>query len=57
MYIGAIKLYRVKSENIIRTDLCTMCSSDPKFYSYRKERKYRETIFLYIFKLIIGGVL
>ncbi len=42
-YIG------VKNENIIRADLCTMCSSDPKFYSYRKEGNVgRQISFIYL---------
>ncbi len=41
----------VKNENIIRANLCTMCSSDPKFYSYRKEGNIgRQFSFVYLNK-------
>lgn len=41
----------VKNENIVRANLCTMCSSDPKFYSYRKEGNIgRQFSFVYLNK-------
>ncbi|EJO5347957.1 peptidoglycan editing factor PgeF [Clostridium botulinum] len=41
----------MKSENIITMDLCTMCSSYPKFYSYRKQGNIgRQFSFIYLNK-------
>ncbi|WP_251860365.1 peptidoglycan editing factor PgeF [Clostridium sp. Marseille-Q2269] len=41
----------IKRENIMITDLCTMCNDNPKFYSYRKQGNIgRQFSFVYLSK-------